>query len=171
MHRHLHRLSRIYLSQPQYFVTTCSRDRRPVLASDGAHQIFCEEWQVALKRHGWMVGRYVIMPDHVHFFCAEHMPGKELSVFVGAWKEWTSKRLLQELNLQGPIWQPEFFDHVLRSNESFAEKWEYVRQNPVRAGLVRQADGWPYQGHVHYDAHWMEEPASTRPATGRTGET
>ena len=38
------------------------------------------------------------------------------------------------------------FDHVLRNDESYGEKWKYVRENPVRAGLVSRADAWPYQG-------------------------
>jgi len=46
------------------------------------------------------------------------------------------------------FWQPGFFDHVLRSDESYAEKWNYVRDNPVRAGLVKAADDWPYQGEI-----------------------
>jgi hypothetical protein len=46
------------------------------------------------------------------------------------------------------LWQPGFFDHILRSDESYAEKWNYVRDNPVRAGLVKDADKWPYQGEV-----------------------
>ena len=41
-------------------------------------------------------------------------------------------------------WQAGFFDHVLRSDESRSEKWEYIRMNPVRAGLVEEADDWPY---------------------------
>ena len=45
-----------------------------------------------------------------------------------------------------PLWQPGFFDHLLRSNESYDQKWEYVRQNPVRARLVNMAEEWPYQG-------------------------
>jgi len=45
-------------------------------------------------------------------------------------------------------WQPGFFDHVLRSDESYAEKWNYVRDNPVRAGLVGSAGHWPYQGEI-----------------------
>jgi REP-associated tyrosine transposase len=44
------------------------------------------------------------------------------------------------------LWQPGFFDHILRSGESYAEKWNYVRENPVRAGVVKNADDWPYQG-------------------------
>jgi hypothetical protein len=44
----------------------------------------------------------------------------------------------------GPVWQDESFDHVLRSNESFAEKLEYIRQNPVRAGLVKRVEDYPW---------------------------
>lgn len=47
-----------------------------------------------------------------------------------------------------PIWQRGFFDHVLRSDESYAQKWEYVRNNPIRAGLVRDADVWNFAGEI-----------------------
>ncbi len=46
------------------------------------------------------------------------------------------------------VWQPGFFDHLLRGSESYAEKWAYVRETPVRAGLVDDADDWPYQGEI-----------------------
>jgi len=52
------------------------------------------------------------------------------------------------LNRHGPVWQEEFFDHVLRSNDSLAEKADYICQNPVRAGLV-EAEGkyrWLWRG-------------------------
>ena len=41
-----------------------------------------------------------------------------------------------------------FFDHVLRNNESYSQKREYVRENPVRAELVVRADEWPYRGQL-----------------------
>jgi REP element-mobilizing transposase RayT len=81
----------------------------------------------ANSRHGWVIGRYVIMPDHVHFFCTPKSDAKLLSTFVGIWKEWTSKAIKRALGLSGCVWQEEFFDHVLRSSESYAEKWDYVR--------------------------------------------
>jgi hypothetical protein len=43
-----------------------------------------------------------------------------------------------------------FFDHVLRSDESYSQKWNYVRENPARAGLVNSAEDWPYQGEIVY---------------------
>jgi len=48
----------------------------------------------------------------------------------------------------GRAWQDGFFDHVLRSSESYGEKWEYVRMNPVRAGLVKQTEDWPFIGEI-----------------------
>jgi len=54
------------------------------------------------------------------------------------------------LEIEAPFWQREFFDHLLRSNESYSEKWEYVRQNPARAGLVANAADWEFSGDIHY---------------------
>jgi REP element-mobilizing transposase RayT len=93
------------------------------------------------------------MPDHVHFFCRPERDAKTLSQFVGPWKSYTSRKINA---LGGPrstpaattLWQREFFDHVLRSSESYSEKWNYVRDNPVRAGLVSSADDWPYAGEI-----------------------
>ena len=174
-HKHLRRLERVWLESPVYFVTTCTHQRRPILAATAVADILTGEWRAAGERHGWLVGRYVVMPDHAHFFCAAQPNAKSLSVFIGAWKEWTSKRIVRELGLtavaagvdrgspdatthdnpRSPraattrIWQREFFDHVLRSEESYAEKWEYVRQNPVRAGLTTRAQDWPFQGEIY----------------------
>jgi len=162
-------LERVWLESPVYFVTTCTQHRRPILATTAVANILSDEWRTAHKRHGWLVGRYVIMPDHVHFFCAAEPNAKTLSVLIGAWKEWTSKRIARELGAavaagadRGPrspraataeetarVWQREFFDRVLRSEESYAQKWEYVRQNPVRAGLTARMEDWPFQGEIH----------------------
>ena len=47
-----------------------------------------------------------------------------------------------------PHWQKTFFDHLLQSSESYSEKWNYVRENPVRAGLVASTEDWPYLGEI-----------------------
>ncbi|PYI92115.1 MAG: hypothetical protein DMF03_02495 [Verrucomicrobia bacterium] len=82
MHKHLRRLERIWLDSPIYFVTACTKNRRAALANDSTTQIFIEEWRAARERHGWAVGRYVIMPDHVHFFCRLELDAKKLSEFT-----------------------------------------------------------------------------------------
>ena len=48
-----------------------------------------------------------------------------------------------------PIWQREYWDRQLRRKESYAAKWDYVKNNPVRHGLVTKADDWPYHGELN----------------------
>ena len=149
--RHLQRLAVTWQKQPMYFVTTCVAGRRKLLAAPAIHAILCEEWSGLRERHGWAVGRYVVMPDHVHFFIMPILSAeKPLCQTIGKWKEWTAKRILKATGQLAPLWQPEFFDHLLRSEESLAKKWTYVRENPVRAGLVTQAEHWSYAGAVDF---------------------
>src|SRR5215469_11780855 len=123
------------------FVTVCTKSRRPWLASPENHVALLGVWAEA---SAWVVGRYVLMPDHLHLFAA---PGRlELSLenWIRYWKSrFTRTRLvaLQE-------WQSGHWDTRLRSGESYESKWLYVRGNPVRAGLVDDADRWPYQGEL-----------------------
>ncbi len=74
------------------------------------------------------------MPDHVHGLVS--FPAHEsLATVVGDWKRFTAR--------SGKIeWQDNFFDHRLRSHEQLDEKAHYIRENPVRAGLVRTANEW-----------------------------
>jgi hypothetical protein len=60
----------------------------------------------------------------------------------------TISKTLSENGVAAPHWQKTFFDHLLRSSESYSEKWNYVRENPVRAGLVASAEDWPYVGEI-----------------------
>ena len=148
-HGHLARLERTWIEQPVLFVTTCTHQRRRVLAAPAMHAICREVWETGERLHRWLVGRYVIMPDHVHFFCAAREDNHRLQTFVGKWKEWTSKFAHRRLGIAPPLWQPEFFDHVLRSSESYEEQWLYACDNPFRAGLVQDRADWPFQGELH----------------------
>jgi len=158
VHKHLQRFDRVCIEFPIYFVTVCTFRRRPILVRDVIAEALVDELRQARERHQWAIGSYVIMPDHVHFFCAPERDAKRLSDFMREWKSWTSRRIravqprpataATKANAETSLWQREFFDHVLRSEESYAQKWNYVRENPVRAGLVRSFNDWPYFGRI-----------------------
>ncbi|HYC71132.1 MAG TPA: transposase [Opitutaceae bacterium] len=152
MHRpHLRRLGRVWIEDPVYFITTNVHNRLPVLAADSTAAVLLDEWHHAKRRHGWLIGRYVIMPDHVHFFTRAAGEERSLEAMMNKWKEWTAKRLLSLRGGVAPFWQKRFFDHVLRSPASYEERWEYIRMNPVRAKLVARPEDWSYQGFVDFD--------------------
>ena len=142
----LHRSEEVFERVPIYFVTACTHERRAILASNTVHdalKLFAESG----PGHGAWIGAYVLMPDHVHLFVALD----DVKISLSEWTKAVKGALSEALRTDGhssPYWQKGFFDHVLRSGESYSAKWEYVRDNPVRAGLVASADNWPYLGEV-----------------------
>jgi len=142
----LRRLDWLYTDRPLFFITAATHERRRLLDQDVVHKTLVGFFEKATER-GVFVGRYVLMPDHLHCFVIVAPEGVSLSRWMQILKVTLSKTLRGEGRV-GPFWQKGFFDHVLRSPESYREKWEYVGQNPVRAGLVKRAEDWPYQGEV-----------------------
>ena len=127
------------------FLTVCTRLRKALLANDQAEQLIIESWQAA---NFWRVGRYVIMPDHIHLFCAPNLfPPQPLKKWIAYWKNYVTRAWPDRA--QVPIWQREFWDRQLRRSESYAQKWDYVVNNPVRHGYVSRAEDWPYQGELN----------------------
>ena len=191
------------------FVTVIVDRRLPVLTNDLAHACTRKAWQTVC---GWIVGRYVIMPDHLHFFCSPAtFPPEDFHRWVRRWKAQVSRTFPMCLRVGWartsvsmapqrersrlsrpddwaatsaappavagiaaraatsaappavavvpkrfrPLFQPDCWDRQLRSGESYSQKWQYVRNNPVRKGLVANADDWPYQGEMNV-LQWHE---------------
>jgi len=128
------------------FLTICTKRRRPLLANDRAVNLLLEAWQTAANF--WIIGRYVILPDHLHLFCAPNtFPPQPLKNWISFWKNLVTRAW--PIRDEIPIWQSEYWDRQLRRGESYAEKWDYVGNNPVRHGYVRRARDWPYRGELN----------------------
>ncbi len=191
------------------YVTIVTANRMPVLACAAVVECILAAWAAATD---WLVGRYVIMPDHIHFFCAPaSYPPPDFRRWMAYWKSLSAKAywrirggsrscateggvvvadaqervppVLTHATLGSPaggsrscatgggvvvadaqervpprnppLWQRDCWDRQLRTGESYAQKWEYVRNNPVRKGLIANADGWPYQGELNV-LEWHE---------------
>jgi putative transposase len=145
MHR-LTRLDEIFTEQLFYFITFCTYERGQTLANPPLHECFCRFSQEAVRRQIF-VGRYVIMPDHIHLFVA-FSEQDQLSRWVKSLKNTLSKTL-RSLGLSAPHWQKGYFDHLMRDETSYDSKWEYVLANPIRQKLVTDSSLWPYQGEIN----------------------
>jgi REP-associated tyrosine transposase len=94
------------------------------------------------------------MPDHAHLLLSllRGADGWNFSLpqIMHAIKGASARKINVLLGRSGAIWQVEFFDCVLQSNDSLAEKVDYIYQNPVRAGLVK-VEGeyrWRWRGAI-----------------------
>ncbi len=87
----------------------------------------------------WHITLFLLMPDHLHALLSFASDGSMSSV-VGNWKHFQTRN-------HGTIWQEGYFDHRLRDDErgeQLSTKLNYIRQNPVVAGLCSRAKDWPW---------------------------
>ncbi|MEI6533752.1 MAG: hypothetical protein WCN98_00315 [Verrucomicrobiaceae bacterium] len=127
-----------------YFITFCVQDRLLALANAEAFAAF----KVAANRleGKWFIHSAVLMPDHLHFIAFPFQRDASISNLSAALKRWMRQSLKAKWK-----WQHGCFDRLLRNGESADAKWEYIRENPVRAGLVKHWNDWPYQFGVDPD--------------------
>jgi putative transposase len=99
----------------------------------------------------YVLHAFVVMPNHVHLLAT---PAVALPKLTKSLKGVTAKRANAILGLTGtPFWQEESYDHLIRNEQEFNQIQNYIEQNPVRAGLVKEASeyrwssaGWATRG-------------------------
>ena len=137
----------ISLGGPNWvFLTLCTAQRERWLAQVSVQRTLHTIWERTAT--AWLVSDFLLMPDHLHLFCAPHDPRFTLERWIAFWKDRFAK-----LHPDTGTFQAGGFHHRLRDSESYAQKWQYVLENPVRAALVAKPEEWPHSGRVH-DIRW-----------------
>ncbi|MBI4517931.1 MAG: transposase [Deltaproteobacteria bacterium] len=88
----------------------------------------------------------VVMPDHVHLLLLplEQEPGRwwSLASITHSIKSFTAKEINRRLHRHGAVWMQESFDRIVRDETELFEKWQYIENNPVKAGLCKSPSAW-----------------------------
>jgi putative transposase len=124
------------------FLTVCTQDRQPWLARPAVHEALRKVWH---STDTWLVGEYLLMPDHLHLFCAP----RDLTVTLQRWVSYWKREFSCLHLLDAGAWQRDFWDTRLRRGENYSQKWNYVRENPVRKKLAKQPEDWLFQGQLN----------------------
>ncbi len=127
-----------------HFLTICTHQRKKILQNEVFHQTLLQLW---MDSNHWIVGKYVILPDHIHLFTKasgkSSMPLKDWVYY------WRSRFVYSHSNsVSKPFWQRDFWDTQLRRADSYTSKWRYVENNPVRHGYVENSRDWPFKGEI-----------------------
>jgi putative transposase len=108
------------------------------------------------SRKRWYITVFLLMPDHIHALLS-FPRDKSMSRIIGEWKHFHTVQ-------HQIIWQEGYFDHRLRDDErgeQLSAKINYIRQNPVAAGLCAKAADWPW---------WIERSALDDKSAGAAGK-
>lgn len=142
-----------YSQNGYYYITICTKDNlsllstitvgrglAPAVAETTEIGKIAEEQLLGLhKRYtNILIDKYVIMPTHIHLLliiqrAAGASPRPTISDAVCTFKSLTT-RLCKELGLftKNTIWQPSFYDEVIRNDEAYRQIWRYIDENPIK---------------------------------------
>jgi len=130
-----------------YYLTLCTAGKQPhfrderIAGSIEAELQFRREREISLYC-------YCTMPDHLHLLVSlKDQYSKSLIKWVTAFKRSTSRSAAQFYGIK-PLWQENFYDHVVRTDESLTRVAEYILNNPVRKEIVENWEEYPFSGLV-----------------------
>ena len=145
----------------RYFLTFCTAERRRVFVSHDVSDVVLRQILRTASEFDIVVDVHCLMPDHVHLLVEGRSESANVSKFVHQAKQRTGYLFAQRHGMR--LWQPSFYDHVLRDDDAVLSVARYIIENPVRAGLVRSARDYPFLGAREYTIDQILEAACWQP--------
>jgi putative transposase len=131
-----------------YFITMRAyADQRPFVQAD-LNRLVLDMLREAQELDPAIVYTYCLMPDHLHCLVSPRQQGASVLTFIDRYKGRSTNRSWT-VGWNGKLWQPRYYDHVVRSERNLRAIARYILDNPVSAGLVAVAEEWPWSGHMN----------------------
>ena len=127
-----------------WFVTTTVEDFNPVFSEPEAATITLDLLTRYADRHKVHLMEYVIMPTHVHLLLETKDTGGSVSEFMRDFKKGVSHALIEYWEQNHGLWQSRFDDLLITNEETYRVKAEYIRWNPVKAGLCKSPEEYRF---------------------------
>ena len=126
-----------------YFVTTKASQNRALFNVTEIAETVVETLQHYRSRGEYLLHEFVLMPDHLHILITPSSINS-LEKAMQFIKGGSSFRLHQRRGQKTDLWHAGFHDWTIRGAADWSAKAQYIRLNPVRAGLVGRPEDWPY---------------------------
>jgi putative transposase len=135
-----------------FFITICTAEKKSYFSNPDIREAILTELEYRHDKKEIRLFCYCIMPDHLHMLISleENYIKKNgafgertLQNWVSAFKRYTGRSARQMHHIK-PLWQKNFYDHVVRKDESLIEICLYILNNPVRKGIVLNWEDYPY---------------------------
>ena len=124
-----------------YFITASTFQKHHILRSDRMAGLFVDVLLHYREQDKYLLHEFVVMPDHFHLLIT---PSESLERAMQLIKGGFSFRANKELGFIHEIWQPSYYDRRVRDAEEYFAFREYIRQNPVRRGLVVNVEDYRF---------------------------
>jgi putative transposase len=153
-------LKRYYGQDHLHYLTCSCYHRQPWLATPRRRDLFSQILEETRRRYGFVVVGYVVMPDHIHLLISEPERGTPSTVMQVVKQRYARSVLRREKRGSGQcelcpdseehVWQRRFYDFNVWSARKRIEKLRYMHRNPVKRGLVLEAEQWEWSSFRSY---------------------
>ena len=135
-----------------FFVTICSANKRNHFSDPEISQVLIRQLEFRRSAGEIKLYCYCLMPDHLHLLLSltevyilkgGAFGERTLQSWVSAFKRFTSRTIEETFKIK-PLWQRNFYDHVVRTDESVREICTYILGNPVRKDIVSSWEDYPF---------------------------
>jgi putative transposase len=138
-----------YKGHFRYSTTLCTHNRAPLFKDPSTVIWLTGILKVKSEEYGFRVWAYCFMPDHLHLLIEGKSPDSDMKRFLSAFKQLSGFYYKKETGL--PLWQINFYEHVLRNEENTISVAQYIFNNPVRKGLVADYRKYRFLGSFEFD--------------------
>jgi putative transposase len=133
-----------YASNRSNFVSIITANRQPFFKDERITKASIGILLNLREKYHFNLYSFCFMPDHFHALIGIGESQMTLGKICGELKSLSTKEFWRFYD--GKLWQRQFFDHVIRNEMDFLETIEYIRQNPVKAGLIKNWEDWNSRG-------------------------
>ena len=138
-------IPRLEIPLGRYFLTFVTWERLELTPE--ARQVVLDSCQF-FHNQRYQIFAGVVMPDHVHLLIQPFLKSEtkcwSMGSILHSIKSYSAKQIPQVMGHIGKVWEDGRYDRLMRNEEEFQQKWEYIRQNPVKAQLSKTPEDYPF---------------------------
>ena len=137
---------RAFVPGATHFFTVVTARRRPLFGDAAACDLRRRAFRQVAQQRPFTVNTMVVLPDHLH--CLWTLPPDDVD-YPARWrliKTWVTQRH----GADRPLWQPRYWEHLIRDDTDYRQHVEYIHYNPVKHGYVSRPLQWPYSSFRRY---------------------
>ena len=140
---------RIFLDRYSYYITMVTHRRNPILVDN--IEALREAFRESKRYYPYSIDAIVVLPDHIHMIIRPKQV-KNYPKIVRAIKYNFSTKIIHDeaqstaryKKGMNPVWQKRYYEHTIRDEKDYFRCLEYIRNNPVKHGLVEDFGDWGY---------------------------
>ena len=142
------RLRRLFITGKIFFVT-CDVLRTRAMLTEDEFDLLAAVFDQVRERRGFLLSGYVFMPDHWHGLLYP-APADALPRLMGAIKIASNRTFNRSRRTRGEFWHLRYFDRAIRTVKEYRDALQYIHTNPVKKGLVKKPEDWPWSSIHSY---------------------